>query len=194
MSNANNAVSQQVRTAMIAVGVAVAMLALGFASVPLYRMFCAATGFGGTTQRATEAQLAELAAQDKKAGTGRVISVRFDSNVSAGIPWEFYPEKRLQQAQVGVKQMAIFIAHNTSDKPITGRAIFNVTPEQAGAYFTKIQCFCFTEQTLKPGERVRMPVLYFIDRKILDDPDDKDVQEITLSYTFYPVEKAGNEG
>jgi cytochrome c oxidase assembly protein subunit 11 len=185
--------TQQVRTAMIALGFAFAMLVLGFASVPLYRMFCQATGFGGTPQRGTEEQLRAVAASSK-AGTGRVLSIRFDSNVAAGMPWEFRPEARIESVRVGQREMAIFIAHNMSDKPVTGRASFNVTPDQAGAYFTKIQCFCFTEQTLQPGQTVRMPVLFYVDPKFLDDSDNRDVQEITLSYTFYPVEKDGNQG
>jgi len=169
------------------------MLGLGFASVPLYRMFCAVTGFNGTTQRASEEQLAAMAAADRNAGVGRIISVRFDSNVAPGMPWQFYPEHKRDRVTVGVKDMAVFIARNMSDKPVTGRATFNVTPTQAGAYFTKIQCFCFTEQTIQPGQEVRMPVLFFVDRKFQDDPDNRDVQEITLSYTFYPVEKAGTQ-
>lgn len=185
--------AQQARTAMMAVTMALAMLGLGFASVPLYRLFCQVTGFGGTTQRATETQLRDLATADHS-GVGRRLSIRFDSNVAQGLAWQFYPEKRTETVQVGQKTMAIFIARNLSDKPITGRASFNVTPEQSGAYFTKIQCFCFTEQTLQPGQEVRMPVLYFVDPKILNDGDNKDVQEITLSYTFYPVEKDGNQG
>ncbi len=181
------------RTARIAVVVALAMFGLGFASVPLYRMFCQATGFGGTTMRGTEAQLAAIAATGRS-GTGREISVRFDSNIAQGMPWTFQPEKRTQTVRVGQKTMAIFLARNMSDKPVTGRATFNVTPDQAGAYFAKIQCFCFTEQTLQPGQEVRMPVLYYIDPKFLDDSDNKDVQEITLSYTFYPVEKQNKQG
>lgn len=184
---------QQARTAMLAVAMALGMLALGFASVPLYRMFCEATGFGGTTMRGTEAQLAAIAAEGK-AGTGRTLSIRFDSNIAQAMPWSFQPEQRTETVRVGQKEMAIFVARNMSDKPITGRATFNVTPDQSGAYFAKIQCFCFTEQTLQPGQEVRMPVLYYIDPKFLDDPDNKDVQEITLSYTFYPVEKDGNQG
>jgi len=188
-----NSVRQQTRTALIALSVALGMLGLGFASVPLYRMFCAVTGFNGTTQRASEEQLAAMAAADRNAGVGRIISVRFDSNVAPGMPWQFYPEHKRDRVTVGVKDMAVFIARNMSDKPVTGRATFNVTPTQAGAYFTKIQCFCFTEQTIQPGQEVRMPVLFFIDRKFQDDPDNRDVQEITLSYTFYPVEKAGTQ-
>jgi cytochrome c oxidase assembly protein subunit 11 len=179
------------RTAIITATIALAMLGLGFASVPLYRLFCQVTGFAGTPQRATHAQGAKVA--DNVQGQGRQLSIRFDSNISNGIPWEFYPEKKTVSIGVGGKSMAIFIAKNLSDKPVTGRAIFNVTPEQAGPYFTKIECFCFTEQTLQPGQQVRMPVLFYVDKKFLDDQDNKDVQEITLSYTFYPVEKPGDQ-
>lgn len=177
---------------MIAALAALSMLGLGFASVPLYRMFCAATGWGGTTQRATEKQLEALAKPE--AGAARTVSIRFDSNVAPGMPWKFYPEKRAIPVKIGAKNLAVFIAKNMSDKPVTGQATFNVTPSQAGPYFTKIQCFCFTEQTLAPGQSVRMPVLFFVDKKFLDDTDDKDVQEITLSYTFYPVEKQDQQG
>ncbi|MGV3769496.1 MAG: cytochrome c oxidase assembly protein [Sphingobium phenoxybenzoativorans] len=169
------------RTMRIALLVAIGSLSMGFASVPLYRIFCEQTGFGGTTQRAD-------AATKVKVATGHTLSIRFDSNVTPGMPWKFYPEHRTDTVTVGARDMAIFVAKNMSDKPVTGTAAFNVTPTQAGAYFTKIQCFCFTEQTLQPGQEVRMPVLYYVDPKILDDPDNKDTQQITLSYTFYPVE------
>lgn len=172
------------RTMLAAAGVGVAMLALGFASVPLYRIFCEQTGFGGTTQRAEAATAVPVA-------TGHTMSVRFDSNVAPGMPWRFHPERPTQTVTVGARSMAVFIAKNMSDKPVTGTAAFNVTPTQAGAYFTKIQCFCFTQQTLKPGQEVRMPVLFYVDPKIIDDPDNKDTQQITLSYTFYPVEQGG---
>lgn len=158
------------------------MLGLGFASVPLYRIFCQQTGFGGTTQRAA----ADVKLQP---AVGYTMSIRFDSNVQPGMPWQFYPEHRTDTVTVGARDMAIFIAKNMSDKPVTGTASFNVTPTQAGAYFAKIQCFCFTEQTLQPGEQVRMPVIYYVDPKILNDPDNRDTQQITLSYTFYPVEQ-----
>ncbi|WP_420143790.1 cytochrome c oxidase assembly protein [Sphingobium sp.] len=172
------------RTLVAAATVGLAMLGLGFASVPLYRIFCEQTGFGGTTKRAD----ADVRVQ---AATGHTMSIRFDSNVQPGMPWQFYPEHRTDTVTVGVKDMAIFIAKNMSDRPVTGTASFNVTPTQAGAYFTKIQCFCFTQQTLQPGQEVRMPVLYYVDPKILQDPDNKDTQQITLSYTFYPVEQDG---
>ncbi len=164
--------------AMIALG----SLCLGFAAVPLYRVFCQVTGFNGTTQRAS-------AAVETRAVAGRTMSVRFDSNVAPGMPWEFYPEHPTDTVEIGARDLAIFVAKNLSDKPVTGSAVFNVTPTQAGAFFTKIQCFCFTEQTLQPGQQVRMPVIYYVDPKILDDADNKDTQEITLSYTFNPVEQ-----
>lgn len=170
------------RTLLMMAGVGLAMLGLGFASVPLYRIFCQQTGWGGTTQRA-EASVAVREAM------GHTMSIRFDSNIQPGMPWKFYPEQHTATVTVGAKSMAIFIARNMSDKPVTGTASFNVTPAQAGAYFTKIQCFCFTQQTLRPGEEVRMPVIYYVDPKILNDPDNKDTQQITLSYTFYPVEQ-----
>ncbi|WP_327753115.1 cytochrome c oxidase assembly protein [Sphingobium sp. SJ10-10] len=170
------------RTMIAMAGVGFAMLGLGFASVPLYRMFCERTGFGGTTQRAAaDVQVSEA--------VGHRISIRFDSNVTPGMPWQFYPERRTQTVTIGARNMAIFVAKNMSDKPVTGSASFNVTPLQAGVYFTKIQCFCFSQQTLQPGQQVRMPVIYYVDPKILTDADNKDTQEITLSYTFYPVEQ-----
>lgn len=170
------------RTLIAMAGIGLAMLALGFASVPLYRIFCERTGWGGTPQRAAEnVQVREA--------TGHMMSIRFDSNVQPGMPWQFFPEHHTANVTVGAKNMAIFIARNMSDKPVTGTASFNVTPAQAGGYFTKIQCFCFTQQTLRPGEEVRMPVIYYVDPKILNDPDNRDTQQITLSYTFYPVEQ-----
>ena len=172
------------RTFVAMVGVGLAMLGLGFASVPLYRIFCQQTGFNGTTQRADAGVTVQQA-------TGHRLSIRFDSNVQPGMPWQFKPEHPTQTVTVGAKSMAIFVAKNMSDRPVTGTASFHVTPTQAGAYFTKIQCFCFTQQTLQPGQEVRMPVLYYVDPKILADPDNKDTQEITLSYTFYPVEQGG---
>ncbi len=173
------------RRTMVAMAmVGLSMLGLGFASVPLYRIFCEQTGFGGTTQRAQ-------AGVTVREATGHQLSIRFDSNVQPGMPWQFHPEHPTQTVTVGAKSMAIFVAKNMSDRPVTGSASFNVTPTQAGAYFTKIQCFCFTQQTLQPGQEVRMPVLYYVDPKILDDPDNRDTQEITLSYTFYPVERDG---
>ncbi len=169
------------RVAFMALGLAVAMVGLGFASVPLYRIFCQTTGFGGTTQRVSEAQAAEV---KMTAGT---MSIRFDANVERGMPWQFHPEQVTQQVQLGGRKMAVFLARNISDQAITGRATFNVEPEQAGKYFNKVQCFCFTEQTLKPHQEVRMPVVFYVDPKIKDDPDAKGIEQITLSYTFHKL-------
>ena len=174
------------RTAAIAALIVAAMVGLAFASVPLYRLFCQVTGFAGTTQRA---EAADLPAQ----ATGKIISVRFDANHNSALPWTFEPERHVDRVAVGARKMAFYRAKNLSDKPVTGTATFNVTPAQAGQYFTKIQCFCFTEQTLQPGEDVRMPVVYFVDPAILEDPDANTISEITLSYTFYPVDEAGSQ-
>lgn len=167
------------RVGLIALAGALAMLGLGYASVPLYRLFCQVTGFGGTTQRVSEAEAATVAVST------RMVSIRFDANVERGMPWEFRPLQVTDNVAVGARDMAIYTARNTSSEPITGSATFNVEPEQAGKYFSKVQCFCFTEQTLQPGEEVRMPVIYYVDPAILDDPDARDVQQITLSYTFH---------
>jgi cytochrome c oxidase assembly protein subunit 11 len=173
------------RVALIGLAGAGAMLGLGFASVPLYRLFCQVTGFGGTTQRVSE----EAAAQVQSAS--KTMSIRFDANVERGMRWQFKPLQTTDQISIGVRDMALYWAKNTSDQPITGTATFNVEPEYVGKYFSKIQCFCFTEQTLQAGEEVRMPVLYYVDPEILDDPDARDVQQITLSYTFHPAVNSG---
>ena len=170
------------RVALIALAAAFAMLGLGYAAVPLYDLFCRVTGFGGTTQVATEADAAEAAALSAGAPT---ISIRFDANTASDMPWLFRPRQTTDTVQIGQRDMAIFEARNPSSATITGTASFNVEPEQAGAYFNKIQCFCFTEQTLRPGQEVTMPVLYYIDPKALDDPNMKGVEQITLSYTFH---------
>jgi cytochrome c oxidase assembly protein subunit 11 len=174
------------RTALIMVAVALAMLGMGFAAVPLYRLFCQVTGFAGTTQRATAAEAVD-AAQFAKSAAGATISVRFDGQVERGMPWTFKPLQTTQTLAIGERSMALFEARNDSDKPVTGSATFNVVPEQTGSYFNKIQCFCFTQQTLQPHQSVRMPVIYYVDPKILDDPDTRDIQQITLSYTFHEV-------
>jgi cytochrome c oxidase assembly protein subunit 11 len=172
--------TRNLRVALLA-GLAVcSMTGLGFASVPLYRLFCQATGLNGTTQRGLRAPGA----------VGQKVTIAFDTNVSAKLPWKFEPELREDTIDIGGRDMAFFKATNTSNRSITGTATFNVTPAQAGKYFTKIQCFCFTQQTLAPGETVRMPVIFYVDPKILQDPDARDIQEITLSYTFYPVDSA----
>lgn len=183
MAQASNAAERAQQSnrkvALVALSLALGMLGLGYASVPLYRIFCQVTGYGGTTKRVDAAQAASIV------DSGRMMSVRFDANTARDMPWEFKPLQVKDSVSIGVRDMALFWAKNDSDKPITGTASFNVEPEQAAKYFNKIQCFCFTEQTLQPGEEVRMPVLYYIDPAILDDPDNKDVAEITLSYTFH---------
>lgn len=154
-----------------------AMLGLAFASVPLYRIFCQVTGFGGQTMRATAAP---------GAVSGQ-IGVRFDANIRGGLPWTFKPAGPVQ-IQPGARTIVNYESTNLAGKPTTGRAVFNVSPSQAGGYFSKIECFCFTEQTLKAGEKVKMPVVFFVDPAIRTDPATRDIDEITLSYTFYPVE------
>jgi cytochrome c oxidase assembly protein subunit 11 len=168
------------RTAMVMALVALGFLALAFASVPLYRMFCQLTGFDGTPRRAEQAPGA-VAGQ---------IGVRFDANVDQGLPWRFEPKQKTIEVAPGAKTQIFYHAQNLSARPVTGQAVFNVSPDQAGKYFNKIECFCFTEQTLKPGQSVDMPVVFFVDPKVLKDEDTKDIHEITLSYTFYPVETA----
>ena len=172
------------RVGLIALLVAVAMLGLGYAAVPLYRLFCQVTGFNGTTQVASEAEADEAAARSAGAPT---ISIRFDANTDRDMPWTFHPQQVTDTVQIGQRDMAIFEAKNLSSVPVTGRASFNVEPEQAGPYFNKVQCFCFTEQTLRPGQQVNMPVLYYVDPKALDDPNMDGVEQITLSYTFHRV-------
>ncbi|MES2491693.1 MAG: cytochrome c oxidase assembly protein [Pseudomonadota bacterium] len=158
---------------------ALAMLGLGYASVPLYRLFCQVTGFNGTTQRATAAEA------DAVKVLPIAITVRFDANVDRTLPWEFKPLQITQRVQIGARSLAAYSARNLSGQPITGRASFNVEPEEAGKYFKKIQCFCFTQQTLQPGQQVNMPVTYFVDPEIMQDDDAKQVEQITLSYTFH---------
>lgn len=154
------------------------MGAATWAAVPLYQLFCQVTGFGGTPMRAD---------QMPNQVFDRVVTVRFDSNVSPGLPWRFEPVQRTMDVKVGENMLAFYTAHNTSDQPITGTATFNVSPYAAGPYFAKVQCFCFTEQTLQPGESVEMPVSFFVDPSIMDDREADRISEITLSYTFYPA-------
>lgn len=175
------------RVGVVAALIALAMIGLAYASVPLYRIFCQVTGFGGTTQKADAAALPT--AERVRALGGKTISVRFDGNTASGMPWAFAPVERQVTIKIGERKMAFYRATNQSAAPVTGTASFNVSPESAGKYFTKIQCFCFNEQTLQPGQTVDMPVIYFVDPAILDDPDARKIDEITLSYTFYPVDK-----
>ena len=170
--------SRNGKTALIMVVIVAAMVGLAFASSPLYRALCEATGFEGTTQRAEKAP---------GAVPGQV-GVRFDANIHPGLPWRFEPEQNSVRIRPGAQTKIYYRAQNLSARTWTGQAVYNVSPAQVGKYFKKIQCFCFSEQTLKAGQSVDMPVIFFVDPKIKQDPDTKDVDEITLSYTFYPVE------
>lgn len=168
------------RTALAMLFVVVLMAGVGFASAPLYRMFCAATGWNGTVQE-------RLNAVAPGAVAGKLVDVRFDANVKPGMGWRFEPDDRVKRVAVGARELAFFTAVNDTDHTITGTAAFNVSPPQAGQYFVKIQCFCFTEQTLRAHERVRMPVIFYVDPGFAKDLDANDISEITLSYTFFPV-------
>lgn len=170
------------------------MIGLAYASVPLYRIFCQVTGFGGTTQKASEGD-ADLAALFARSSGTRPISIRFDGSTARDLPWTFRPVKVTDTVQIGERDLAFYTARNDGDRPVTGVASFNVSPAATGKYFHKVQCFCFTEQTLQPGEEVRMPVLFFVDPAILQDEAVKNVEQITLSYTFHEaLEPADGSG
>lgn len=164
------------KTVVALAAIVVGMTGLSFAAVPLYRLFCQVTGYGGTPQ---------VAAAAPSSASDRVITVRFNSDTAAGLPWRFGPVQREVRVRIGEVALAHFAAENLSDRTIAGTATFNVTPHKAGPYFSKIQCFCFDEQTLAPGQRVDMPVSFFVDAEILDDPNLAEVNTITLSYTFF---------
>lgn len=168
---------------MILTGLVAGMVGLAYASVPLYRIFCAVTGFEGTPQRASVAP-GEI--------SDRVVRVTFTADVAKGLGWNFQPEQRMIELRVGENKLAYYVAENLESKPVTGRATFNVSPDLFGAYFTKIECFCFQEQTLQPGQRVEMPVSFFIDPAMLKDPLLQRINDITLSYTFFRAEDDGN--
>lgn len=155
------------------------MVGLSFASVPLYNLFCRMTGFDGTTRTAETLPGTVL---------DRTITIKFNASTGRNMPWEFKPELREIDVRLGEKGLAAFHAKNRSNTATAGTAIYNVTPFKAGKYFHKIQCFCFDEQALQPGQDVSMPVMFFVDPALNDDPDMEDVKVITLSYTFYPVE------
>ena len=171
--------SRNARVALICAVVFVTMVGAAFAAVPFYRAFCQATGFNGAVKRGA-------------AGAGGVVSdrtvtVRFDSNVRRGLTWTFAPEQANQTVRLGENKLAFFRATNVGDKPVTGRALYNVLPESAGPYFSKLECFCFKNQTLKPGESAEFPVVYVVDPRFAKDPDTRRQREITLSYTFFPA-------
>lgn len=164
------------KTATIVAGVVAGMVGLSFAAVPAYRAFCQVTGWGGVTGRA-EADAGRTLARE--------ITIRFDGSVNQGLAWRFKPEQTAETLHIGETGLAFYEAENLSDKPVTGRASYNVSPSKAGIYFKKIECFCFTEQTLQPGEKVSMPVTFFVDPALADDKNLDEVQTITLSYTFF---------
>jgi cytochrome c oxidase assembly protein subunit 11 len=166
-------------TAAITVATVVGMVGLSFASVPLYRLFCQVTGYDGTPRIA-------LGGSSSAIGEG-TIRITFDANTGRDLPWRFVPDRRNIHPRLGEEVLATYSARNLSQKAVAGSAVFNVTPEKAAPYFNKIECFCFTEQVLQPGQEVSMPVLFYVDPAILDDPDARDVKAITLSYTFYPA-------
>lgn len=175
--------------ALVLAGVTAGMVGLAYASVPLYRLFCQVTGFGGTTQRADADAVASLKAEEG----GRVFTVRFDANVNSQLPWRFEPVKREVSVKAGEPVLAFYRAVNTSNVPVTGTATFNVNPPVAGPHFVKVDCFCFAEQTLKPGEAVEMPVSFYIDPSYATDREMGGVKEIVLSYTFFRADVAAGK-
>ncbi|NOD35177.1 MULTISPECIES: cytochrome c oxidase assembly protein [unclassified Ruegeria] len=167
------------KTVVQTVGVVVLMGSLAWAAVPFYDWFCRVTGFGGTTG------VAEAAPEDI---LDRTITVRFDASKAKGMAWEFKPIEREMEVRIGETGLAFYEAYNPTDRPIAGQASYNVAPYSAGGYFQKIACFCFEEQVLQPGERVEMPVTFFVDPELVEDLEAKYVHTITLSYTFYEID------
>ncbi|NQZ13535.1 MAG: cytochrome c oxidase assembly protein [Alphaproteobacteria bacterium] len=167
------------RVLLLVFGIVFAMGALAFASVPLYNLFCRVTGFGGTTQ---------ISDTVPDQVFDREITVRFNTDTSKQLPWSFKPETNKMIVNVGQQKLINFIAQNKSSKPVTGTAVYNVTPLKAGKYFQKTQCFCFDEQTLVPKQKMNMPVAFYIDPSIMDDESMSDVSSITLSYSFFKAE------
>ena len=169
----------KVRTASQLVGVVLFMGGLAWASVPLYDWFCRVTGYGGATGYADSGSETVL---------DRTITIKFDASLERDMPWEFRPEVRQMTVRIGETGLAFYEAYNPTDRPVAGSAAYNVTPFSAGGYFTKIDCFCFEQQVLQPGERVLMPVTFFVDPEIVDDADAATIPHITLSYTFYQID------
>ena len=153
------------------------MVGAAFAAVPLYKAFCQATGFNGTVRRVSKVNYVN---------TGRTVVVHFDTNVH-GLPWTFTPDVENQTAEIGESKLAFFKVTNRSSKPLTGRAVYNVTPESVGAYFSKLQCFCFQAETIQAGQTVEFPVVYFVDPRFGLDDDTRGIGQISLSYTFFPA-------
>lgn len=167
------------RMAVKLAGVAAVMVSLSFAAVPFYDWFCRVTGYGGTTN------VAETASDEI---LDRTVTIRFDSNVEPGMPWEFKPVERQVTLRIGETGLAFYEAYNPTDRTVAGTASYNVAPDAAGYYFTKIDCFCFEQQVLAPGERVLMPVSFYVDPEMVTSRDASKVKHITLSYTFYETE------
>ncbi|MFZ7092973.1 cytochrome c oxidase assembly protein [Primorskyibacter sp. 2E233] len=173
------AIDAKQKTVLQLVGVVTFMGAMAWASVPLYSWFCAVTGYGGSTSVAEAGSDTIL---------DKTIKVRFDATTDRGMPWEFKPKQLEMELRIGEEGLAFYEAYNPTDHPIAGQATYNVAPFDAGNYFFKIECFCFTEQVLMPGERVEMPVVFYVDPGIVDDADAKFIKHITLSYTFYQID------
>lgn len=169
----------QKKTGVMLLGVAATMLSLSFAAVPFYDWFCRVTGFAGTTA---------VAAQGSDTVLDRTVLVRFDASKEAGMPWDFKPQQHAMRIRIGETGLAFYEAHNPTDETVAGTASYNVTPDSAGGYFTKIDCFCFQQQVLAPGETAIMPVSFYVDPEMVTDPEGKFVREITLSYTFHRTE------
>jgi cytochrome c oxidase assembly protein subunit 11 len=178
LSSQLRAAERNIRVASLCGLLVLAMVGMSYAAVPLYRIFCEVTGYDGTTQRAGAAPDSVL---------GREMNIEFDANIAPGLPWTFAPAQRRLTVRLGEEAMAHYRAVNNAGRSVTGTAVFNVTPALAGRYFTKIQCFCFTEQTLEPGRAADMPVVFFVDPKLADDKNLASLTTITLSYTFYPL-------
>lgn len=168
------------RVALASVGVFAFMVGAAYAAVPLYDLFCRVTGFGGTTQ---------VAETESEYVIDRMITIRFDGNVNKSLPWKFKPEQRSVTFRMGETAQLAYLATNEGNQTNVGTSTFNVSPPTAGIYFNKLDCFCFTEQAIEPGETIEMPVVFFVDPEMDKDPELKHVKEITLSYTFFPVDE-----
>jgi cytochrome c oxidase assembly protein subunit 11 len=173
---------KNLRVAGLLGGMVIGMVGLSFAAVPLYDLFCRVTGYGGTTRTAEAAS---------ERTSDLMVTVRFDANVAAGVPWSFRPEVREVRVRAGESATINYIAENLADRTTRGTATYNVSPNGAGPYFYKVQCFCFTEQALEPGERVEMPVQFYVDPDMELDTEVRNVRTITLSYTFFPLRGDG---
>ncbi len=176
--------SKKSRTLLSLLSVVVAMTLASFLSVPFYNWFCSVTGYGGTPAIASVAKDRVL---------NKEIKIRFDASKEGKLRWEFKPKQREMSIKIGETGLAFYEAYNPTDVPIAGQASYNVVPFSAGSYFTKIECFCFVEQILQPGERVQMPVSFYVDPEIIDDKEAKFVTSITLSYTFYEIEAKSSD-